>query len=55
MKEFDVLKAMIEACSDDVTKATSGNRAAGTRVRKAMQGIKNQAQLVRGKILELRD
>jgi hypothetical protein len=32
-----------------------GNKAAGTRVRKSMQDIKNSAQEVRKKVLEIRD
>ena len=32
-----------------------GNKAAGTRVRKAMQDIKSAAQEVRKKVLSLRD
>ncbi|MCP4708648.1 MAG: histone H1, partial [Planctomycetes bacterium] len=34
--------------------AEGGNKAAGTRVRKSMQEIKQTAQLVRTKILEQR-
>ena len=33
-------------------KAAGGNKAAGTRVRKLMQEIKNAAQAVRVKVLE---
>lgn len=36
-------------------KAEGGNKAAGTRARQLMQDIKNAAQEVREKILELRD
>lgn len=54
MQEYEALKQLVEACADDVAKAEGGNKAAGTRVRKAMQDIKNAAQNVRKKILEVR-
>jgi hypothetical protein len=54
MEEYLKLKRLIEEIEDDVQKALGGNKAAGTRVRKAMQDIKNVAQDVRKKILELR-
>ena len=55
MPEFETLKKLIAEAEDDVAKATGGNRAAGTRVRKKMQDIKAAAQEVRKKILEGRD
>lgn len=54
MQDYETLKSLVEACADDVAKAEGGNKAAGTRVRKAMQDIKNAAQTVRKKILEVR-
>lgn len=54
MQEYEALKQLVESCADDVAKAEGGNKAAGTRVRKAMQDIKNAAQNVRKKILEVR-
>ncbi|MBI5761892.1 MAG: histone H1 [Planctomycetes bacterium] len=54
MLEYENLKKMVEATAEDVAKAEGGNKAAGTRVRKAMQDIKNAAQAVRKKILEVR-
>lgn len=54
MEEYDQLKTMVDAAADDVAKARGGNKAAGTRVRRSMQEIKNAAQDVRKKILELR-
>lgn len=54
MEEFEQLKRMVEEAADDVSKAEGGNKAAGTRVRKSMQDIKNVAQTVRVKVLELR-
>lgn len=55
MEEYETLKRLIAEADDDVQKAKGGNKAAGTRVRKAMQDIKNAAQDVRKKVLELRD
>lgn len=54
MQEYEQLRQLVEAAADDVAKATGGNKAAGTRVRKSMQDIKNAAQEVRKKILETR-
>jgi len=54
MEAFDRLKVMVAAVEEDLAKAQAGNRAAGTRVRKQMQDIKNMAQEVRVKILEMR-
>lgn len=55
MEAFEKLKKMIIEAEDDVRKAEGGNKAAGTRARQTMQDIKNAAQEVREKILELRD
>jgi len=55
MPEYETLKQLVEAAAEDVAKAAGGNKAAGTRVRKAMQQIKSAAQDVRKKILEGRD
>ena len=54
MEEYENLKQIIESAADDVQKAQGGNKAAGTRVRKTMQDIKNAAQAVRKRILEVR-
>ncbi len=54
MMEYDRLKELVCAAEDDLLKAEGGNKAAGTRVRKAMQEIKTAAQDVRKKILEVR-
>ncbi|MFT5198692.1 MAG: hypothetical protein ACI87O_001350 [Planctomycetota bacterium] len=45
----------LEATRTDVERAEEGNKAATSRVRKAMQDIKNLAQDVRKEMLELRD
>jgi hypothetical protein len=55
MTEYETLKRLVEEAAEDVAKATGGNKAAGTRVRKKMQEIKSAAQEVRKKILEGRD
>lgn len=52
MEEYERLKQMVEEAAEDVAKAEGGNKAAGTRVRKAMQDVKAAAQEVRKKILE---
>ena len=54
MQEYEQLKELVDNVAEDVDKATGGNKAAGTRVRKAMQDIKSIAQEVRKKILEVR-
>ena len=50
--EFETLKKLVVEAEDDVNKALGGNKAAGTRVRKQMQLIKQAAQDVRKKVLE---
>lgn len=54
MQEFEDLKTLVAEIEDDLNKAKSGNKAAGTRVRKQMQEIKTVAGAIRSKILELR-
>ncbi len=54
MQEYELLRKLVEQCGEDVAKAEGGNKAAGTRVRKAMQDIKAAAQDVRKTILEVR-
>jgi len=51
---FEQLEKMVAAAKDDYQKAIGGNKAAGTRVRKSMQDIKQQAQAIRVKVLESR-
>lgn len=55
VESFEKLKKLIVEAEDDVKKAEGGNKAAGTRARQTMQDIKNAAQEVREKILELRN
>jgi hypothetical protein len=54
MQEYEILKTMVAEIEADVNKAEGGNKAAGTRVRKQMQEIKQAAQKVRNRILEIR-
>ena len=44
---FDELQDTINDCQADVTKFIEGNNSAGTRVRKAMQLVKQLAQNIR--------
>ncbi len=54
MQEYEQLKTLVEQCATDIAKAEGGNKMAGTRVRKSMQDIRQAAQAIRIKILELR-
>jgi len=54
MQEYEELKRLVAEIEADLNKAEGGNKAAGTRVRKQMQTIKQAAQAVRNKVLELR-
>ncbi len=54
MQEYEELKQLVAEIETDINKAEGGNKAAGTRVRKQMQTIKQAAQSVRNKVLELR-
>jgi tripartite-type tricarboxylate transporter receptor subunit TctC len=54
MQEYENLKTLVAEIEADLSKAEGGNKAAGTRVRKQMQQIKQAAQAVRNKILEIR-
>ena len=52
LEKFEALKALINSAEEDMQKAAGGNRAAGTRVRKAMQQVKSAAQDLRVSVLE---
>lgn len=54
MEEYEKLKRLVQEAEEDIRKAEGGNKAAGTRVRKQMQEIKNAAQEVRVRILGMR-
>ena len=49
---FDNLQDAINDCQTDVIKFIEGNNSAGTRVRKAMQVVKQLAQDVRIEVQE---
>ena len=54
MQEYEDLKVLVAEIESDIDKAEGGNKAAGTRVRKQMQKVKQAAQSVRSRVLELR-
>ncbi len=54
MQEYENLKKLVAEIESDISKAEGGNKAAGTRVRKQMQMIKQASQAVRNRILEIR-
>jgi len=45
---------LVVEVESDISKAEGGNKAAGTRVRKEMQKVKQAAQVVRNRVLEIR-
>ncbi len=55
LETYEQLKNLVASVEDDLRKAAGGNKAAGTRVRKMMQDVKNVAQDLRKKVLESRD
>jgi len=53
MENFAKLKELVASIEADATKFyENGNAAAGTRVRKGMQDLKNLAQTIRAEITE---
>jgi hypothetical protein len=54
MDLYDTLCRLVREVEEDMKKATGGNKAAGTRVRKSMQDIKDVAQQIRQRVLEMR-
>lgn len=55
LETYEQLKNLVASVEEDVRKAAGGNKAAGTRVRKQMQEVKNVAQTLRTKVLENRE
>jgi hypothetical protein len=56
MKKFEELKTLIAALEGDADKFyNKGNSAAGTRIRKGMQDLKNAAQAIRQEVQELKN
>jgi hypothetical protein len=54
MQAYEELKQLVAEIETDINKAEGGNKAAGTRVRKQMQMIKQASQNVRNTVLEIR-
>ena len=54
MDLYDTLCRLVREAEEDMKKATGGNKAAGTRVRKSMQDIKDVAQQIRQRVLDMR-
>jgi hypothetical protein len=54
MQEYEDLKTLVAEIEADISKAEGGNKAAGTRVRKQMQKVKQASQNVRNRVLEIR-
>ena len=54
LQTYEELRQVIADAEDDVRRAAGGNKAAGTRVRKTMQDVKNKAQALRVQVLENR-
>lgn len=56
MQKFNDLKNLIASLEGDAEKFYSkGNSAAGTRLRKGMQELKNMAQLIRSEVQDLKN
>jgi hypothetical protein len=56
MKKFDEMKALIASLEGDADKFyNKANSAAGTRIRKGMQDLKNIAQAIRAEVQELKN
>lgn len=54
LEAYEKLKGLVASVEEDMHKAAGGNKAAGTRVRQAMQEIKNTAQEIRQLVLGAR-
>lgn len=52
---FENIKQKVADAQADVTKFSQGNSAAGSRVRKAMQELKQLAQELRQEVLEAKN
>ena len=56
MKRFEQLRDMVLAMEEDFTKFyDKKNQAAGTRVRKGMQEMKNMAQEIRVEVQDMKN
>ena len=53
MEKFEELKALVAGLEEDATKFNEkGNKAAGTRLRKGCQDVKNLCQAIRVEVSE---
>jgi len=53
MEKFEELKALVAGLEEDATKFDQkGNKAAGTRLRKGCQDVKNLCQAIRVEVSE---
>ncbi len=56
MEKFEALKTLIASLEGDADKFyNKANSAAGTRIRKGMQDLKNAAQAIRQEVQELKN
>jgi hypothetical protein len=55
LDHYAKIQKIVNDAKDDIEKAAGGNKAAGTRVRTAMQDLKNAAQEMRAAILSARE
>lgn len=55
MKNFQDLESLIASASEDAAKFEKGNSAAGTRLRKKMQAVKELAQEIRKEVSEVKN
>lgn len=55
MDNLQQIEHALSEIKEDYEKGKGGNKAAGTRVRKAMQEIKNLAQEIRKEMLDNRE
>ena len=56
MKKFEEVKKLVEELEGDADKFyNKGNSAAGTRVRKGMQDLKNLSQAIRLEVQEMKN
>ena len=56
MQKFQELKDLITSLEGDIDKFyNKGNSAAGTRVRKGMQDLKNLAEAIRAEVQEIKN
>jgi hypothetical protein len=54
-QNYERLVQVVNDARVEIEKAETGNKAATSRVRKAMQDVKNIAQDIRKEMLEVRD